>query len=82
MTALTIHIDEAVEARLRERAESKGLSLESEVEAIVEYAVLPPPENGAHLYDRIRHLVKRYGGLPDDFQLPERERLEDPPDFR
>ena len=82
MTTLTIHVDDAVEAKLRELAESSGLSLEAEAEAILESVVLPKPETGAEFYDRIQRLVKRYGGLPDDFQLPERHAMQEPPDFR
>ena len=80
MASITIrNLDEDVKNRLRIRAASNGRSMEEEVGVILREAVTREfePENLAGF---IRECFVPFGGV--DLELPPREPMREPPDFR
>lgn len=74
---LTIRsLDPVVKKHLRLRAASNGRSMEAEAREILRTALMP--ESG-QLVERIRAIVDEVGGF--EFEVPEREKLGDPPCF-
>lgn len=80
MARITIrNLDEDVKTRLRVRAASNGRSMEEEVRVILREAVTreSEPENLASF---IRECFAPFGGV--ELELPPREPMHEPPDFR
>ncbi len=78
---LTVNIDnDAIEARLRERAAANGHSPDNEAREVLGTALLSPPEAQApkteasarSLVDEIQDLFAPFGGL--DLHIPPRRR--------
>lgn len=82
MSLLTIrNLDEGVKQRLRERAARNKRSMEAEVRAILEAAVVRDdlPRSGAEFVKAVR---RRFKGLYTDLPIPPRTGGRPPPDFR
>ena len=81
MSSITIrNLDPAIKERLRVRAAEHGHSMEAEVRHILRTTLKGPARVPAsNLYERIRALVERLGGI--DLELPPREPARDPPAF-
>ena len=80
MASITIrNLDDEVKTRLRVRAASNGRSMEEEARVILREAVgrEAEPENLASF---IRDCFAPYGGV--DIEIPPREPMREPPDFR
>ncbi len=80
MASITIrNLDDGVKTRLRVRAASNGRSMEEEARVILREAVdrEAEPENLASF---IRECFAPFGGV--DIEIPPREPMREPPDFR
>ena len=80
MASITIrNLDDEVKTRLRVRAASNGRSMEEEARVILREAVdrEAEPENLASF---IRECFAPFGGV--DIEIPPREPMREPPDFR
>ena len=80
MASITIrNLDDGVKTRLRVRAASNGRSMEEEARVILREAVdrEAEPENLASF---IRECFAPFGGV--DIEMPPREPMREPPDFR
>ena len=80
MASITIrNLDDEVKTRLRVRAASNGRSMEEEARVILREAVSreAEPENLASF---IQECFAPYGGV--DIEIPPREPMREPPDFR
>jgi len=81
MATLTIrNFDDALYDQLRLRAARHGRSIEEETCSILRCALMDEPVSGKFLVDSIRKGVEPHGGV--DLDLPAREPMRDPPDFR
>ena len=79
MPVLTIrNVPAETKKRLRIRAAEHDRSMEAEVRAIIDSA-LGKPERSENLGQAIRRHFGALGGV--ELELPERERLGDPPDL-
>ena len=80
MASITIrNLDDEVKTRLRMRAAENGRSMEAEARLILREAVAPEPEP-KNLAQFIHDCFAPYGGV--DLELPPREPVREPPDFR
>jgi plasmid stability protein len=82
MATITVrNLDETVKLALRQRAASRGVSLEEEVRSTLRESVArtPRPRTGQELYQRIRAIVEPVGGIALD--LPPRRPGRPPPTF-
>ena len=80
MASITIrNLDDEVKHRLRVRAVENGRSMEEEARLILREAVAPEPEP-KNLAQFIHDCFAPYGGV--DLELPPREPVREPPDFR
>ena len=80
MASITIrNLEDEVKIRLRVRASANGRSMEEEARVILREAVSreAEPENLAIF---IRECFVPYGGV--DLEIPPREPMREPPDFR
>lgn len=80
MASITIrHLDDDVKTRLRIRASGNGRSMEEEARIILSEAVgwEAEPENLASF---IHECFEPFGGV--ELELPPREAMREPPDFR
>ncbi len=81
MASMTIrNLDDDLKARLRLRAARHGQSMEEEARSILRSVLQTEPLSGKSLVDSIRTLVEPHGGI--ELELPAREPMRDPPDFR
>lgn len=81
MATMTIrNLDDELKARLRLRAAQQGHSMEQEARSILRSALQAEPLSGQSLVDSIRAMVEPYGGI--ELELPVREPMREPPDFR
>ena len=80
MASITIpNIDEAVEARLRERATRYGRTLEEEALEMMKAGLAATGEEPRNLYEAIRRFVEPFGGV--ELEIPPREPVETRVDF-
>jgi len=80
MSTITVrNIDDSVKQALRQRAATKGHSLEEEVRQTLRQSVErePRPVTGAELYRRIREIVEPVGGI--ELDIPPRRPARKPP---
>ena len=80
MASITIrNLDDEVNIRLHVRASANGRSMEEEARVILREAVSreAEPENLASF---VRECFAPYGGV--DLEIPPREPMREPPDFR
>jgi plasmid stability protein len=81
MATITIRrLDDAVKARLRIRAASHGRSMEEEARQVLTAALAEEPKRPLNLVESIRRLVAPLGGV--ELELPPREFVREPPDFK
>ncbi|TAL91868.1 MAG: plasmid stabilization protein [Rhodanobacter sp.] len=81
MATMTIgNLDDELKARLRLRAARRGHSIEEEARSILRSALQAEPLSGQSLVESIRALVEPNGGI--ELELPVREPMREPPDFR
>jgi antitoxin FitA len=81
MASLTIRrLDDAVKARLRIRAARNGRSMEEEARLVLSAALAKKPKRSMNLAESIRRLVAPLGGV--ELELPPREPVREPPDFK
>lgn len=81
MASMTIlNLDDELKARLRLRAARHGQSMEEEARSILRSVLEAEPLSGQSLVDTIRAMVEPYGGI--ELELPLREPMREPPDFR
>ena len=81
MASLTIRrLDDAVKARLRIRAARNGRSMEEEARLVLSAALATQPKRTMNLAESIRRLVAPLGGV--ELELPPRELVREPPDFK
>ena len=79
MASITIrNLDDDIKTALRVQAASNGRSMEEEVRQILKTAV-GKPSNRVKLGDSIHRRFAVFGGF--DLDLPERERMPEPPRF-
>lgn len=71
--------DDGLKARLRLRAAQQGHSME-EVRCILRRTLQAELLSGQSLVDSVRASVEPYGGI--ELELPVREPMREPPDFR
>jgi plasmid stability protein len=84
MSALTIRkLDPSLKTALRMRAARHGHSMEEEARQLLRTALETASAAGEskNLLQAIRDIVEPIGGL-DDLELPLRQPMRDPPDFR
>jgi plasmid stability protein len=80
MSSITVrNLEPEVKRRLRIRAARNGRSMEDEVRLILRGAARQP-ESATNLVEAIRNLFEPFGGVVLD--IPPRERMRPPPDFR
>ncbi len=80
MGSLTIRrLDDAVKRRLRLRAASHGRSMEEEARQLLSEALEGPVASEHGLGTAIHGRFAALGGV--DLDLPQRERMREPPDF-
>jgi antitoxin FitA len=81
MATITIRrLDDAVKTRLRIRAASHGRSMEEEARQVLTAALAEEPKRPLNLAESIRRLVAPLGGV--ELELPPREPVREPPDFK
>jgi plasmid stability protein len=81
MATITIRrLDDAVKTRLRIRAASHGRSMEEEARQVLTAALAEEPKRPLNLVESIRRLVAPLGGV--ELELPPREFVREPPDFK
>jgi plasmid stability protein len=81
MASITIRrLDDAVKARLRIRAARNGRSMEEEARLVLSAALATQPKRTMNLAESIRRLVAPLGGV--ELELPPRELVREPPDFK
>ncbi len=82
MASLTIRrLDDAVKARLRIRAARHGRSMEEEARHLLSAALKKEePKRTLNLAEAIRRRIAPLGGV--DLELPVREPIRRPPDFK
>lgn len=81
MTSLTIRkIDPKLKARLRVRAARNARSMEEEVRVILRDAMASESAQPTNLAALIADLVRPLGGV--ELEIPPREPMRAPPDFR
>jgi antitoxin FitA len=81
MASITIRrLDDAVKARLRIRAARNGRSMEEEARLVLSAALATQPKRTTNLAESIRRLVAPLGGV--ELELPPRELVREPPDFK
>lgn len=82
MATVTVrNLDESTKRALQHRAVRHGVSMEQEIRAILDAAVVSTERAAKddNLYDAVRKLVDKYGGF--DLELPPREPMREPPTF-
>jgi antitoxin FitA len=81
MASITIRrLDDAVKARLRVRAARNGRSMEEEARQVLSAALAAKPKRPLNLAESIRRLVAPLGGV--ELEIPPREPMREPPDFK
>lgn len=81
MATMTIRgFDDQLKARLRVQAAIHGRSMEDEARDILRTALSVEPDPGPSLVESIRAKVAPLGGV--ELELPPREPMRDPVDFR
>jgi plasmid stability protein len=80
MSSITVrNLEPEVKRRLRIRAARNGRSMEDEVRLILRGAARQP-ESVPNLAEAIRELFAPFGGV--ELDIPPRERMRPPPNFR
>jgi plasmid stability protein len=81
MASITIRrLDDAVKAKLRVRAASKGRSMEEEAREILKAGLTEKRESKLSLSESIRRHIAPLGGV--ELTLPKREAIRPPPTFK
>jgi len=81
MASITIRrLDDAVKARLRIQAARNGRSMEEEARQVLTAALKEEPKRPLNLADSIRRRFVPLGGV--ELELPPREPVREPPDFK
>jgi plasmid stability protein len=81
MATLTIRrLDDAIKARLRVRAAQHGRSMEEEARLVLSAALSEEPKRALNLAESIRRRFAPLGGV--ELELPPREPVREPPDFK
>jgi len=81
MASITIRrLDETVKARLRIRAAQHGRSMEEEARQVLSAALAEEPRRPLNLAEAIRRRFAPLGGV--ELELPPREPVREPPDFK
>lgn len=81
MTTMTIrNLDTEVQRRLRVRAAERGVSMEQEVRDTLRVAVMHEEAPAVSWIDALRAVARDFGGV--ELELPVREPMREPPDFR
>ena len=81
MASITIRrLDERVKTKLRVRAARNGRSMEEEARLLLSAALKEKPKPATNLVEAIRREFAPLGGV--ELEIPPREPIRDPPDFR
>lgn len=81
MASITIrNLDDEVKTRLRVRAATNGRSMEEEARVILREAVKEEEASEKGLGTKLHELFKPFGGV--ELEIPPREPMREPPDFR
>jgi len=73
-------LDDAVKSRLRVRAAQHGRSMEEEARQVLSAALAEEPKRPLNLAEAIRSRFAPLGGV--ELELPQRELVREPPDFK
>jgi plasmid stability protein len=79
MLNITIHLDEALEAKLQTCASQHGRSIEDEARYILSCALAENAPEPGNLFDTIRRHIDLLGGV--EINIPPRGPLREPPKF-
>lgn len=81
MASITIrNLDEGLKRKLRLRAATRNRSMEDEAREILRSVLSEETALTGNLADRIRRRVEPLGGI--ELELPPRDSIREPPDFR